>query len=116
MSFKSTVSFESRLAESTKIRTTYPDRIPMIVERSLKAKQNIPTIEKKKFLTPGDLTVSQFIYILRKRITLSPTESLFLFINSSIPPSSMLLTELYERYKNEDGFLYVEYAGESTFG
>jgi len=91
----------------------------MIVELSPKSKKTeneLPVMDKKKFLTPGDLTIGQFLFILRKRLKLSSTQSLFLFVNNTIPPSSMLLSQLYESQKDADGFLYVEYASESTFG
>lgn len=37
---------------------------------------------------------------------------LFLFF----PLSSLTMGQLYEKEKDEDGFLYVAYSGENTFG
>lgn len=31
-------------------------------------------------------------------------------------PSSLTMGQLYEKEKDEDGFLYVAYSGENTFG
>ena len=49
---------------SERIRGKYPDRIPVICEKN--EKSNVPDIDKKKFLVPGDLTVAHFILVIRK--------------------------------------------------
>ena len=33
---------------------------------------DIPLIDKKKYLVPSDLTVGQFVYVIRKRIKVGP--------------------------------------------
>jgi GABA(A) receptor-associated protein len=33
-----------------------------------------------------------------------------------LPPQSQTISEIYATYKNEDGFLYITYSGENTFG
>jgi GABA(A) receptor-associated protein len=65
---------------------------------------------------PADLTVGQFHYVIRKRIKLAPEKALFLFCSNSIPPNAALMSTVYEEQKDEDGFLYIQYSGESTFG
>jgi len=79
-------------------------------------RSDIPDIDKKKYLVPSDLTVGQFHYVIRKRIKLAPEKALFLFCSNSIPPNAALMSTVYEEQKDEDGFLYVQYSGESTFG
>lgn len=64
----------------------------------------------------SDLTVGQFHYVIRKRIKLAPEKALFLFCSNSIPPNAALMSTVYEEQKDEDGFLYIQYSGESTFG
>lgn len=108
-------SFEKRIEESTRILKKYPDRIPIIVQR-IKNNTDIPDIDKKKYLVPNDLTIGQFIYIIRKRIKLEPEQAIFTYINNIIPPISSLISQLYNEQKDEDGFLYIEFSGESTFG
>ena len=115
MNFKEKNLFETRLQESTKIRNKFPERIPTIVERSSQCK-NIPEIDKQKFLVPRDLTIGQFIYIIRKRLILPPEKALFIFINNTLPVSGSLMSELYAYHADKDGFLYVTYTGENTFG
>ncbi len=113
--FKTMHSFENRLEESTRILEKFPGRIPIIVEKS-KTSQNIATIEKQKFLVPSDLSVTQFIYIIRKRLELKSETALFLFVNGTLPTTSTFMRELYSIHKDLDGFMYVQYSGENTFG
>jgi GABA(A) receptor-associated protein len=39
-----------------------------------------------------------------------------LFINNTLPPAASLMSQIYKEHKDTDGFLYVIYSGESTFG
>eukprot|EP00695_Tsukubamonas_globosa_P002312 TRINITY_DN342_c0_g1_i2.p2 TRINITY_DN342_c0_g1~~TRINITY_DN342_c0_g1_i2.p2 ORF type:complete len:125 (-),score=10.42 TRINITY_DN342_c0_g1_i2:86-460(-) len=113
-SFKLEHSFEKRKSEATRIREKYPDRIPVICEKS--EKSDIPDIDKKKYLVPADLTVCQFVYVIRKRIKLPSEKAIFLFVNGTLPPTASLMSAVYEENKDEDGFLYITYSGENTFG
>jgi len=96
----------------------YPDRVPVIVQRSKGRSQDaIPDIDKHKFLVPQDLSAGQFIYVIRKRIKLDSIQALYLFCGTGIlPPTSVMISDLYHSHKDEDGFLYISYAGENTFG
>lgn len=49
-------------------------------------KSDIATIDKKKYLVPADLTVGQFVYVIRKRIKLSPEKAIFIFVDEVLPP------------------------------
>eukprot|EP00178_Gracilaria_changii_P007619 TRINITY_DN23998_c0_g1_i1.p1 TRINITY_DN23998_c0_g1~~TRINITY_DN23998_c0_g1_i1.p1 ORF type:complete len:117 (-),score=13.52 TRINITY_DN23998_c0_g1_i1:67-417(-) len=113
-SFKQEHPFEKRKEVSQKIRSKYPDRIPVIVERA--PNSDAPEIDKKKYLVPSDITVGKFIWEIRKHMKLNPEQAIFLFVGDSMPPTASLVSIIYERSKDEDGFLYVTYSGESTFG
>lgn len=112
--FKKKHSFEHRLNESIRIREKYPDRIPIICEKINRS--DVPEIDKEKYLVPNDLTVGQFIYVIRKRVKLPAEAAIYLFVGGSIPPTSALIANVYESFKDEDGFLYVHYSKENTFG
>lgn len=60
--------------------------------------------------------MGQFIYVIRKRIKLPPERAIFLFVDNMIPSTSSLMSVVYEVQKDEDGFLYITYSGENTFG
>ncbi|PVV02489.1 hypothetical protein BB560_003055 [Smittium megazygosporum] len=81
------------------------------VERS-----DIANIDKKKYLVPADLTVGQFVYVIRKRIKLSSEKAIFIFVNDTLPPTAALMSAIYSECQDPDGFLYVTYSGENTFG
>ena len=107
-------TLEQRAFESSRIRAKYPDRIPVIVEKS--PKSDVPELDKKKYLVPSDLTVGQFVYVIRKRVKLSAEKAIFVFVNNALPPTASLMSTIYEENKDEDGFLYIQYSGENTFG
>ncbi|TKC33821.1 hypothetical protein EI555_005403 [Monodon monoceros] len=112
--FKEDHSLEHRCVESAKIRAKYPDRVPVIVEKV--SGSQIVDIDKRKYLVPSDITVAQFMWIIRKRIQLPSEKAIFLFVDKTVPQSSLTMGQLYEKEKDEDGFLYVAYSGENTFG
>ena len=112
--FKSKHSFENRCKEAKNIISKYPERIPVIVEKQ--ENSDVVDIDKNKFLVPCDLTVGQFVYVIRKRMKLPPERAIFIFINNQIPMQSTLRSSMYDESKDLDGFLYVKYAGENTFG
>lgn len=71
---------------------------------------------KKKYLVPSDLTVGQFMFVIRKRLKLPPEQAIFLFVNGTIPPTGALMNQIYDEHRDVDGFLYITYSGENTFG
>jgi GABA(A) receptor-associated protein len=79
-------------------------------------KSDIPDIPKSKFLVQTDLTVGNFLYIIRKQINLSADKALFIFVNNTLPLTSMTMGELYKIHKASDEALHVIYTSESTFG
>ena len=115
-SFKEQFPFTKRLNEANRVLEKYPDRIPIIVERYNRSSNDLPLIDKKKFLVPNDLTVGQFVYVIRKRIRLPAEKAIFIMINNKLPQTSMLISELYEDFKHEDNFLYLTYSSENVFG
>ncbi|KAF9619911.1 hypothetical protein IFM89_010222 [Coptis chinensis] len=113
-SFKQEFSLEERFVESKSILAKYPDRVPVIAERF--SSSDLPHMEKKKYLVPRDMSVGQFIHILSLRLHLSPGKALFVFVNNTLPQTASLLDGVYESFKDEDGFLYMCYSSEKTFG
>jgi len=114
--FQRKFDFDKRHLEASRIREKYPNRIPIILEKNEHC-MTIPDIDKKKFLVPQDLTMGQFQYVVRKRLkTLKSDQGLFFFINNTMPSVNQQLSILYNDHKDEDGFLYVLFSGENTFG
>jgi GABA(A) receptor-associated protein len=113
MGFKELHSFEDRCVESDKIMKKYPERIPIIVE---KGACQLQEIGKNKFLVSREMTVSQFVFMIRKRIKLEPSQSLFVLMNQRVAAGSSPIGSLYDEYKDTDGFIYMVYTSENTFG
>lgn len=116
MTFKHTYSFRDRLDESNRILNQYPDRRPIICEKYKHNCNQLPNIDKHKYLVPFDLTLGQFIYVIRKRLNLKSEEAIFLFVSNNVLPSSYIIGHIYDTYKDTDGFLYIKYAKENVFG
>ena len=112
--FKGKSTFDNRKLESSRILKKYPDRIPIIVLKNDSC--NLPTIDKHKYLVPKDMSFSQFIFVIRKRIQLDPSQSLFTVINGKLVNGSTTVGVIYNDLKDNDGFLYVVYTSENTFG
>jgi len=108
------VPLKTRQADSKRLCNKYKERCCIIVGKI--DKSDVPDIERHKFLVPNNLTVGQFIYIIRSRIECNSSQAIFLFINGKIPPTSRRLIDICEENKEEDGFLYITYTGENTFG
>jgi GABA(A) receptor-associated protein len=113
MGWKDEFSFEKRHNEARKIKKRYPGRVPIICERGDK---NMPLLDKKKYLVPTDMTLGQFMYVIRKRITLAPEKAMFLFVNNKLMPNMALMSMIYQDEHKADEFLYITYSGENTFG
>lgn len=114
VNFKRRFTFDERCNQSNSIMKKYPSRIPIYVSKA--NNNSAPNIDRNKFLVPHDLSLGQFMFVIRKRIKLRPEEAIYLFVNNKVPPTSAQISNLYSLNKDEDGFLYIIYSGESTFG
>uniref|UniRef100_A0A803JP89 Microtubule associated protein 1 light chain 3 gamma n=1 Tax=Xenopus tropicalis TaxID=8364 RepID=A0A803JP89_XENTR len=119
--FKQRKSLASRKEEVIGIKAKFPTKIPqflfqVIVERYRREKY-LPLLDKTKFLVPKDLSMMQFINIIRNRMNLSATQAFYLLVNNkSLASMSLTMAELYRDHKDEDGFLYMTYASQEMFG
>jgi GABA(A) receptor-associated protein len=104
-----------RVKKSQIILEKYPDRVPLIILPSKNDRDSYP-IDKTKYITPRDLTLLQLQQIIRKRVKFPAEKALFMFIKNKIYPVSAMVGTIYDTNKDPDGFLYVTYCQESTFG
>lgn len=44
-----------------------------------------------RYLVPADLTVGQFVYVIRKRIKLSAEKAIFIFVDNVLPPTGKII-------------------------
>ncbi|XP_035673208.1 microtubule-associated proteins 1A/1B light chain 3C-like [Branchiostoma floridae] len=115
-SFKQRKSLATRRDEVEGIRAKFPTKVPVIVERYHKERE-LPILDKTKFLVPQELTMSQFVTIIRNRMSLNASQAFYLIVNNkSLASMSTTLAEIYKDEKDEDGFLYMTYASQEMFG
>ena len=98
----------------------------------------MPPLDKVKFLVPQEFTMSNFCIVVRSKLIIRPSQSMHFIIGSKtgnlpvdnvlthtythththviVPSMDMSVAELYNLYKDEDGFLYITYASTQMFG
>ena len=88
------------------------NRIPVIVEFYKKDKKYFKVSDDErffKFLVDKYFTISQFIFLLRRKIKAEEDHGIFLLYKSITLPMEITIERVYNKYKDEDGFLYLEY-------
>jgi GABA(A) receptor-associated protein len=115
--FQKDFSFDKRKNEAERVIAKYPDRIPVICELDKKFSKKGVVLDKKKYLIPNNLTVGQFVYVIRKRIKLLPEESIFLFTeNNTLPMVGELVANVQREHRNLDSFTYFSVQSELVYG
>jgi GABA(A) receptor-associated protein len=124
-------------ATANQLRCKYLDRVPIIIsptegetsrmplnwkgEVDAKIENAFSTTKKRKFLVPIEFTFGQFVHVVRKHVEVEPHVALFLFTKkrgqiSTLPTISLTIGEIDEKFREDDGFLYISYSTENTFG
>lgn len=93
----------------------YPTKVPVMVQKDIRCTL-IADLPKRKFIVPKDLQISDFLYYIRRQLQVPEFESIFIFVNDSLPSLNHTIGMLYEEEKDNDGFLYLYFTTESTFG
>ena len=118
MSYKETTSHEQRKDLAEKVKMRYPGRLPIICEPHDTEDESVE-IDKNKFLCPSQLTMGQFVSVLKSRMKkIRPSEAIYLYIGEkqTIPANTMTVQEAHDKHGEEDGLIYIKFAKENTFG
>jgi hypothetical protein len=104
-----------RQEQSFRLIKRFPDKYPVIIDR---ASRREPTLDKNKYLVNSHSTVSELMYLLRKKLKVSPTQAVFFFLGNSMVSGNMTIAQLNHasNLKYNDGFTYLFYSLENTFG
>jgi len=102
------------------LKHRHPDRVPVIV-------CDVKNVSNK-FIVPINMNVAEFLVILRKKVDLTPQESIYIFIKKNIkntntntqqviiPATSLTIGTIYSEHKDENGILNLIYDKEAVFG
>ena len=113
--YKKAKTLEERKAEYKKVIEEHPGKIGIICEKS--PKSLIKDIEKNKYLIGEELNLAQFNKIIRRKLGMKQEEALFFLVNGKVSITGCdPMNEIYEKYKDKDGFLYIAYASEEVWG
>lgn len=116
MTFETQFSLESRKTCADALLKQRKGFIPVIIQPYPRCTVKM---SKTKFLVSQDHTFSSLIYNIRSEYmkNLRNPETIYFFVNGTILVQPfVLLGQLYEKHKNEDGFLYIYYNIENSFG
>ena len=65
----------------------------------------------------GDATMLDLTNHIRLKLQIDPNKSLFFIVDGNqMEVLTTTMEELYQKYKDEDGYLYINYYVESVFG
>jgi hypothetical protein len=103
--------FDERKKSSEIIMKKHPESIPIIVD----CKSNIE-LNKKKYIVPKNLNMSQFMSNIRKKINIDSSQSIFLLCNNTMISNNQIVINVYNKHHHADGFLYIILTLENVFG
>ena len=119
MNFKEEYSFNQRKIQSESVLDKfYPQKVPVIIQKHKKDK-NLQSNDKRKYLIPHDMKYSSLMITLRHRVFENMPSSVALFLsteNGTMLCHTDNILNIYDKYVDKDGFLYLYYCSENTFG
>lgn len=119
-SFKARYPYIKRLEEAENNLKKYKnEKIPVIIETD--GNLELGRIKNNKYIIPKELTVGHMMVILKEKILeIDEKNSILIYVGSSkileIPKSSETIERLYEKYQDEDKFLYLKISILETYG
>ena len=90
----------------------YPDKLPLHISIKYTNNNSTPT---KKFLVPKNLIIRELIFIMKQKMHLHHTQSIYFAHKDKLLNNDNLIIDVYERY-NENKVLYLTVELEKFFG
>lgn len=91
---------------SYRLIQNYPECVPVIIRKNVN-EQILQDIDKERYLIPKNLSVSDLLFIIRKKLKIN--SEIFIFVNNLLMSMDITIGSIYNAYKNENGFLYLTY-------
>ena len=118
-SFYNNVTPKKRKEIIQKVRNLHPTKLPIIVEYEPTFPNELRN-ERYKYLVNNDFRVFEFVNIIRDQIELSSKQGLLVYVNDDtknvLIQQGKMLSTVYDRYSNLDGFLYLSLDLEHIYG
>lgn len=108
------ISFEKRRQLSENLLQKHPDYLPIIMLNS--KPKTTKSFKKFKFICKRFYKFEDFLTLIRSSGHIESDKAIFFFCGHKLIQNKQFLSELYENNKHDDGFLYIHYMAESTFG
>ena len=89
-----------------------PNNIPLILRDTKGELGNI----QRKLLIPRYFRINDLGMKVRRMIQISEDSSLFFFSGRVVFQPQQLIGDIFDRYKEKDGFLYIDLSSRQAFG
>ena len=109
---------KERIQQSSNLMSKNKDTIPIICEKDSNCK--LKKLIKTKYLIKRETILANFSKIIREKLEIESYNALFFLANCNNEKHPLDLNktfgEIYDKYKDEDGFLYLIYSNEEVWG
>lgn len=113
MDQKKKYTLKERRKHYSYILGKHPGHVPVIVD-DYKGQIGL---KKTKYTCPVGITMSEIMFKIRQCNDLKPTETYIVFnCNNELIVGSDTMGDLYHKYRDEDGGLYLTLQKENVFG
>ena len=117
--YKVRTPLTTRIQQGQVVLQKYPNRIAIIIQKHPNEK-NLAEFDKNKFLVPLDMQYHNLMSVIREKVCskISSTTAIYLSTeNGTMLTTNDTVSDIYYDHRDEeDGFLYLFYTGENTFG
>ena len=111
--FKDRVPKDLRRAKAQSLMAQHPGKYPLVLVKDSKSRI---AFKVSQYMVNGELTICNFLYSLRRSINMPKNRGLYLFLSEIMPMLNSKIAELYERFADDDGFLYFSYSDQEDKG
>jgi GABA(A) receptor-associated protein len=99
---------------TTILNEKFHDRVPTVLNDNT---GDFLKSEKGRFLLDKDITLGQFMAMLRKKNKIEPHEAIYVYCDNLLPKSNTSMIDLWVDYRDvDDNILYLTCSKENTFG
>ena len=93
-----------------------PNKIPIIFEKHERSRLNCNKADIK-FLSDENIKLGFFIEQVRTILTLEKNEALYFSCSEeTVLSPDIIIGDLYKKYREEDGYLYIQFTELASFG